>query len=158
MTACTILRVGGETKWQRINGRDAERGEEGAGSCEQVDRVALNMNMDSLSKVTRKNTEYITNARSLMDLEVGRWGSFLVLDSIISLKYKVIHQLRKGWGQDGLRVCRDGGRVNWIKKYTVVGLLTILKPHEFRRKTVGIVAPFPPQSGTEQADRCEFNQ
>lgn len=36
-----------------------------------MDRVALNMNVDSLSKVTRENTEYITNARSLMGLEVG---------------------------------------------------------------------------------------
>lgn len=64
LTACTILRAGGETKWQRINGSDRERGEEGAGSRAQVDRVALNVNVDSWPTVTRENTEYITNARS----------------------------------------------------------------------------------------------
>lgn len=36
-----------------------------------------------------------------------------MLDSIVSLKYKGKPSTEQGGrGQDGLRVCRDGGRVN----------------------------------------------
>lgn len=54
----------------------------GTRSCAQVDRVALDINMDSSSKVTRGKVENILQIQ-------GAWWvdrSALVLDSIVSMK------------------------------------------------------------------------
>ena len=53
-----ILRAGGESEWQKTTDRGGGE-KKGVGSCAQVKRMALDVNMDSSSEVTRGKDEHL---------------------------------------------------------------------------------------------------